>query len=40
VTGQPWDFDADLDFDRFGMSGFFEAETSKTALMMSSSFMG
>ena len=25
VTSQAWDFDADLDFDRFGMTGFFEA---------------
>ena len=40
MTGQEADFDADLDFDRFGMTGFCEALTSKTALRMSSSFIG
>jgi len=40
MTSQARDFDAGLDFNRFGMTGFFEASTSKTALMMSSSFMG
>jgi hypothetical protein len=40
VTSQAWDFDADLDFDRFGMTGFFEALTFKTDLIMSSSFIG
>ena len=40
VTSQEADFDEDLDFDRFGMTGFFEAVTPKTALRMSSSFIG
>jgi hypothetical protein len=40
VTSQAWDFDADLDFNRFGMTGFFEAVTDKTALRISSSFIG
>ena len=40
MTGQEADFDEDLDFDRFGMTGFFEALTFKTALRMSSSFSG
>jgi hypothetical protein len=40
VTSQTRDFDADLGFDRFGMTGFFEAVTDKTALRISSSFIG
>ena len=40
MTSQARDFDADLDFDRFGMTGFFEAGVLRTALKMSSSFNG
>jgi hypothetical protein len=40
VTGQEADFDADLDFDRFGMTGFFEAGVATIILRMSSSFSG
>jgi hypothetical protein len=40
VTSQARDFDADLDFDRFGMTGFFEAVTFSTAFRISSSFSG
>jgi hypothetical protein len=40
VTSQAWDFDADLELDRFGMTGFFEAVTPKTALRMSLSLSG
>ena len=40
MTGQARDFDADLDFDRFGMTSFCEAGTAKVALMISSSFSG
>lgn len=40
MTSQARDFDADLDFDRFGMTGFFEAGVFKTTLRMSSSFIG
>ena len=40
MTSQAWDFDADLDFDRFGMTGFFKAGALSTTLIMSSSFMG
>ena len=40
MTSQARDFDADLDFDRFGMTSFFEAEVLRTALRMSSSFNG
>lgn len=40
MTSQAWDFDADLDFDRFGMTGFFEAVAPTIILSMSSSFNG
>lgn len=40
MTSQARDFDADLDFDRFGMTGFFEAGVLRTCLIMSSSFSG
>jgi len=40
VTSQTRDFDADLDFDRFGMTGFFEAGVLRTSLRMSSSLSG
>ena len=40
MTSQEADFDADLDFDRFGMTGFFEAGVSTIILNMSSSFNG
>ena len=40
MTSQEADFDADLDFDRFGMTGFCEALTFNVALMISSSFSG
>ena len=40
MTGQEADFDAGLDFDRFGMTGFFETVAFKTARSMSSSFIG
>jgi hypothetical protein len=40
VTSQARDFNADLDFDRFGMTGFFEAVTLSTACKISSSFSG
>jgi hypothetical protein len=40
VTRQARDFNADLDFDRFGMTGFLEAVVFKIARRMSSSFRG
>lgn len=40
MTRQARDFDADLDFDRVGMTGFFEAGVLRTARKISSSFMG
>ncbi len=40
MTSQARGFDADLDFDRFGMTGFFEAGLLRTSRMMSSSFIG
>jgi hypothetical protein len=40
VTGQEADFNAGLGFDRFGMTGFFEAVTFSTACNISSSFSG
>jgi hypothetical protein len=40
VTSQARDFDADLDFDRFLVTSFFEAVTLKTACKISSSFIG
>jgi hypothetical protein len=40
VTSQEADFDADLDFVRFGMTGFFEAGVPTIILSMSSSFNG
>ena len=40
MTSQARDFDADLDFNRFGMTGFVEALDLRTARRMSSSFIG
>ena len=40
MTSQARDFDAGLDFNRFGMTGFFEAGVLRTALKISSSFSG
>ncbi len=40
MTSQARDFDADLDFDRFGMTSFFEAGTLITAFTISSKFIG
>lgn len=40
MTGQEADFDADLDFDRFGVTGFFEAVDPKRALSASSNVRG
>ena len=40
MTSQEADFDAGLDFDRFGMTGFFEAGVPTIILRMSSSFSG
>lgn len=40
MTSQGRDFDADVDFDRFGMTGFVEALAFRTARRMSSSFSG
>lgn len=40
MTRQEADFDAGLDFDRFGMIGFFEALTLSIAFNTSSSFNG
>ena len=40
MTSQARDFDADLDFDRFGMTGFFKAVIFTTAFSISSSFIG
>jgi hypothetical protein len=40
VTGQEADFDEDLDFDRFGMTGFVEGLTFNTACNISSSLKG
>ena len=40
MTSQARDFDADLDFDRFGMTGFVAAGVFTIILMMSSSFKG
>jgi len=40
MTRQEGDFDADLDLDRFGMTGFREALTPKVALIISSSLRG
>lgn len=40
MTSQTRDFDADLDFDRVGMTDFFEAGVAAKTLMISSSFIG
>ena len=40
MTGQEADFDEDLDFDRFGMTGFFEAVDPSKAFSASSNFNG
>lgn len=40
MTGQEADFDAGLDFNRFLLTGFFEAEVLRTARRISSSFIG
>ena len=40
VTGQEADFNADLDFDCFLLTGFYKKVVPKTALRMSSSFSG
>ena len=40
MTSQARDFDADLDFDRFLLTGFFEAGAPTMILSMSSSFNG
>ena len=40
MTSQTRDFDADLDFDRFGMTGFVEAGVLRAARMISSSLSG